>query len=51
MQKEIEESCKGSSFWKLNTSLLARPDYVEMISKELPNWLEDAKDLSDERTK
>ena len=49
--EEIKESCKGPGFWKLNTSHLARPDYVEMICRELPNWLEDAKDLSDKRTK
>ena len=49
--EEIEENSKGSGFWKLNTSLLARPDYIEMISRELPNCSKDAKDLSDERTK
>jgi len=49
--EEIEESCKRPDFWKLNdSSLLARRDYVQIISREL-HWLEDAKDLSDERTK
>ena len=38
--KEIEESCKGPGFWKLNTSLLTRPEYVEMITKEVPSWKE-----------
>ena len=47
--EDIKESQRGPGFWKLNTSLLARPDYVEMISNELPNWLEDARDLSDKR--
>lgn len=45
--EEIEESCKGPGFWKLNTSLLARPDYFGMISRELPNWLLEA--LYDEK--
>ncbi|KAL9980264.1 hypothetical protein ACROYT_G008824 [Oculina patagonica] len=49
--EDIKDSQRGPGFWKLNTSLLARPDYVEMISKELPNWLEDARDLSDKRAK
>ena len=30
---------------------MARPDYVEMISNELPKWLEDARDFSDKRAK
>jgi len=44
--EEIEESCKRPGFWKLNSSLLSRRDYDQMISR-----LEDAKDLSDERIK
>ena len=32
--KEIEENCKGQGFWKLNTSFLTRPEYVEMITKD-----------------
>ena len=46
----IKEGPRGPGFWKLNTSLLARPDYVDMISKELPNRLED-EDLSGKRAK
>ena len=49
--EDIKESCKGPGFWKLNTSLPGRPDYLDMISSELPNWLDDAKDLSDNRAK
>ena len=45
------EAAKGPGFWKLNTSLLNRPDYLDMIKSELPNWLDDAKDLSDNRAK
>ena len=49
--EDIKEGPRGPGFWKLNTSLLARSDYVEMINKEFPNWLKDAKDLSDKRVK
>ena len=47
----IKGSRKGPGFWKLNTSLLDRPDYLDMINSELPNWLDDAKDLSGNRAK
>ena len=49
--EDIKEGPRGPGFWKLNTSLLGRSDYVEMINKEFPNWLKDAKDLSDKRVK
>ena len=49
--EDIKEGPRGPGFWKLNTFFLARSDYVEMINKELPNWLKDAKDLSDKRVK
>ena len=49
--ENIKESRKGPGFWKLNASLLNRPDYLDMIRSELPNWLDDAKDLSDNSAK
>jgi len=49
--KEIEENCKGLGFWKLNTSLLANPEYVKTITSELPAWVEEANDLSNNRIK
>ena len=49
--EDNKDSRKGPGFWKLNTSLLNRPDYLDMIKSELPNWLDDAKDLSDNRAK
>ena len=49
--EDIKESLRGPGFWKLNTFLLAKPDYVEMISNALPNSLEDAKGLLDQRAK
>ena len=44
--EDIQEGYRGPGFWKLNTSLLTRPDYVDMINNELPIWLEEANDLS-----
>ena len=26
---DIQEACRGPGFWKLNSSLLSRPDYVD----------------------
>ena len=49
--KEIEENCKGPGFWKLNTSLLASPEYVKTITSELPTWVQEANDLSNNRIK
>lgn len=31
--------------------MLDRPDYLDMINSELPNWLDDVRDLSDNRAK
>ena len=44
--EDIQEGFRGPGFWKLNTSLLTRPDYVDMINNEVPIWLEEANDLS-----
>ena len=49
--EDIKEGPRGPGLWKLNTSLLASSDHVEMINKEFPNWLKDAKDLPDKRVK
>ena len=49
--EDIQEGYRGPGFWKLNTSLLTRPDYVDMINNELPIWLEEANDLSSTRSK
>ena len=43
--ENIKERRKGAGFWKLNTSLLYRPDYLDMINSELPNWLDNAKEF------
>ena len=34
--EDIKESCKGPGFWKLNTSLLDKPDNLDMINSKLP---------------
>ena len=49
--EDIKDSRKGPGFWKLNTSLLNRQDYLDMIKSKLPKWLDDAKDLPDNRAK
>jgi len=49
--EDIKDSRKGPGFWKLNTYLLNRPDYLDVIKSELPNWLDDAKDLTDNSAK
>ena len=41
--QDIQDACRGSGFWKLNSSLLSRPDYVDKINNEFPAWLEEAK--------
>ena len=33
--EDVKEGPRGPGFWKLNTSLLARSDYVEMINNFL----------------
>ena len=43
--EDIQPCYRGPGFWKLNTSLLTRPDYVDMINNDLPLWLEEARDL------
>ena len=48
--QNIQEACRGPGFWKLNSSLLSRPHYVDKINNEFPVWLE-AKDLSSTRSK
>ena len=49
--QDIQETCRGPGFWKLNFSLLSRPDYVDMINNEFRVWLEETKDLSSTRSK
>jgi len=41
----VEDQKYGPSFWKLNTSLLEDPEYVQMINNEYYNWLKDTPSL------
>ena len=41
--QKIEESRKGPGYWKLNTSLLANENYINMIRTEMPTWIKDGK--------
>lgn len=49
--EKIEEDFKGPGFQKLNTSLLTSPEYVKMITSELPMQVKEAKGLSNNRIK
>ena len=48
--EEIQENNRGPGFWKLNSSLLANEEYKDMITNNLPIWINEAKDLKDPRS-
>ena len=43
----IEETERGPSFWKFNSSLLEDEDYIKLVTDKYSNWLEDGKDIQD----
>ena len=43
----VEEQKYGPAFWKLNTSFLEDPEYVQMINNEYYNWLIEFPEISD----
>ena len=45
----IEETERGPSFWKFNSSLLEDEDYIKLVTDKYNNWLEDGKDIQDPR--
>ena len=45
----IEETGRGPSFWKLNSSLLEEEDYIKLITDKYTIWLEEGKDIQDPR--
>ena len=49
--QKIEENIKGPGYWKLNTSLLANENYINIIKTEMPTWIEDGKVPVDESSK
>ena len=45
--EEINSSGGGVGFWKLNTTLLVNEDYKNIITTNLPIWLDEGKDTQD----
>ncbi|KAL9954208.1 hypothetical protein ACROYT_G041712 [Oculina patagonica] len=45
----IEETERGPSFWKFNSSLLEDEDYIKVITDKYGSWLEEGKDIQDPR--
>ena len=45
----IEETGRGLSFWKFNSSLLEDEDYIKLVNDKYNNWLEEGKDIQDPR--
>lgn len=47
--EEIKSFGRGAGFWKINTTLLENEDYKNMITNNLPIWLDAGKDINDPR--
>ena len=45
----IEETRRGPSFWKFNSSLLENEKYIKLITDKYSYWLEKGKVLQDPR--
>jgi len=45
----LEENERGTSFWKLNSTLLNDQEYCDLLRLEYKNWLEEFKGVSDKR--
>ena len=45
----IEETGRGPSFWKFNSSLLEDEDYINLVNDKYNDWLEEGKDIQDPR--
>ena len=45
----IEETQRGPSFWKFNSSLLEDEEYISLITEKYSDWLEDGKEIQDPR--
>ena len=43
----LAEQERGPSFWKFNNSLLTDTKYVDLITDNIPIWLEEAQEVSD----
>ena len=47
----LAEQEQGPSFWKFNNSLLIDTKYVDLITDNIPIWLEEVRKVSDVRVK
>ena len=45
----IEETGRGPSFWKFNSSLLEDNDYIKLVTDKYSVWLEEGQDFQDPR--
>ena len=45
----IEETGRGPSFWKCNSSLLEDDEYISFITENYSDWLEDGIEIQDPR--
>ena len=45
----IEETGRGPSFWKFNSSLSEDNDYIKLVTDKYSVWLEEGKDFQDPR--
>ena len=45
----IEETGRGPSFWKFNSSRLEDDEYITLITEKYNTWLEEGKDIQDPR--
>ena len=43
----LDESERGSNFWKFNSNLVNDSDYCEILTTEYVNWLEEFKEVQD----
>ena len=39
----------GSSYWKINSSLMKDEDYVSAINEKVPEWLAEFNEVTDKR--
>jgi len=46
----IEEQRHGPSHWKFNSNLTNDEEYIKLITKSIPVWIEEFKDVSDKIT-
>ena len=45
----IDETGRGPSYWKFNSSLLEDDEYISLVTEKHSDWLEDGKEIQDPR--